>query len=460
MGKRDADTADLDASPELHTEVQLKLKQLYETTPVQDGDLEERTLAMLSEFDVDSQLRILDEFGNSNFQKIRSKDAYLRGTISKKRRMSLSGLPPRVQSQLDKLYDRSLLKYGDLDDRCLDALRSLDEHCGLRAIEKLTTRNLKEIRNMSAFFMSQIKQVEKEARDVPVFDNMASGQFGMEGGIYPNFGGGMPLLNVPNVSQVGQVGMMNSMGSGERHNYGVEQAQMGIRINEYHNLSQYDPYVHTAPSLKLQQLWDNGVKLVALLDAQSWEALANMDGPEALVVIDETAQMLESGSIRNVNAYFTSKAKRQLNEGMLRSRMSRNGRPPVGRYGGGTPRDRRRNDGGYYSRSNSYSYQSPSMDGWSSRSRGRGNDGSDQTIRSLPTMIRQKVEEILDNHRDHISESNFDAGVVQALKSLPEESSLVVLSQLDDRDLSSVRNVSGYIIGICRTVQREIRGQR
>lgn len=61
-----------------------------------------------------------------------------------------------------------------------------------------------------------------------------------------------------------------------RRNYGHEQAAMGVRVDELHNLSPTAPYVPPPVALALQRAWDNGNRLVALLDEGSWKALAEL----------------------------------------------------------------------------------------------------------------------------------------------------------------------------------------
>lgn len=50
---------------------------------------------------------------------------------------------------------------------------------------------------------------------------------------------------------------------------GDEQRAYGVRVNEFHNLADAAPYVAPAVALKLQTLWDSGVRLVSLLDDRS-----------------------------------------------------------------------------------------------------------------------------------------------------------------------------------------------
>lgn len=47
---------------------------------------------------------------------------------------------------------------------------------------------------------------------------------------------------------------------------GQEQYQAGVRVDEFHDLSTVAPFVAPAAAIKLQNLWDAGVKLVSLLD--------------------------------------------------------------------------------------------------------------------------------------------------------------------------------------------------
>eukprot|EP00951_Prasinocladus_malaysianus_P048831 scaffold662885_cov46-Prasinocladus_malaysianus.AAC.1 len=93
-------------------------------------------------------------------------------------------------------------------------------------------------------------------------------------------GRGMPPPPPPG----GGMGMMPSSGAAD---HSMAQISLGVRVDEFHNLSMHAPAVHAAPALKLQQLWDEGCRLVSLLDDRAWEALAALGAPEALVVIDE-----------------------------------------------------------------------------------------------------------------------------------------------------------------------------
>ena len=56
-------------------------------------------------------------------------------------------------------------------------------------------------------------------------------------------------------------------------------------------------YVRPAAAIRLQMLWDRGNRLVSLLDDLSWEVLAELPAPEALIVIDEAAERYARGYV-------------------------------------------------------------------------------------------------------------------------------------------------------------------
>jgi hypothetical protein len=72
--------------------------------------------------------------------------------------------------------------------------------------------------------------------------------------------------------------------------------------------------VHPYAALELQNLFDNGVTLVDQMDAGAWQQLAAMRAGEAVDQVCEVGQILQdpTRSIRNVNALFTSTAKKRV----------------------------------------------------------------------------------------------------------------------------------------------------
>eukprot|EP01025_Chloroclados_australasicus_P047856 TRINITY_DN539_c0_g2_i1.p1 TRINITY_DN539_c0_g2~~TRINITY_DN539_c0_g2_i1.p1 ORF type:complete len:520 (+),score=85.72 TRINITY_DN539_c0_g2_i1:290-1849(+) len=515
MSKRDADTAQLDSKAtqvELAPEVLQQLTQLYQTTPVQDGDLKDSTFIMLSEFDVETQVKILQEYGTANFDKIRNKDGYLKGTIRKRRKISgpKKEFAYAVQREIDRMYDSKILKVGQLDDRCWDALRTLDEETAVKALARFVDQKREkeeiegDIRNLSAFFMAQIKFVEREFRTPRPTNQL--------GNMYTQvYGGGLGLTPLTTLTATPQGFTLGATPLGAtalgatplgaatlgaatlgatpvllpNNNllnltyYGLEQAQMGVRVLEFHNLSEYAAYVHPAAALKLQQLWDAGINVLSEMNSQSWEALAMLNGDDAVVILEDTGQMLKSGELRNLNGYFLSKARPRARQGGLggsrmmgmrpmgtpqsangirgrRDRGDRGDREPQRNRRKQTNRQDNKNQSivaGQEEKLNSFNQQSylkqqPQIVGLEQKPKGKG----DLSILSmLSESVKGRVMSFIQSHPE-ISEDSINVGVVQALKALPEEKALQVVNQLEERDLSNVQNISGYITGICRTV--------
>jgi hypothetical protein len=59
-----------------------------------------------------------------------------------------------------------------------------------------------------------------------------------------------------------QPSMLSTQHALGRVSYGVEQAQLGVRTDEFHDLSIFAEFVRPAAALKLQMLWDQGNRRV------------------------------------------------------------------------------------------------------------------------------------------------------------------------------------------------------
>lgn len=94
----------------------------------------------------------------------------------------------------------------------------------------------------------------------PGFDMQMNG---MPGGGMP--GGGMPM-GQPFNGPMAPAGLPPPVGKPVREHHGLTHVQWGVRVDEFHGLSVFAQYVHPAPALKLQQLWDSGNRLVSLLN--------------------------------------------------------------------------------------------------------------------------------------------------------------------------------------------------
>lgn len=272
-------------------------------------------------------------------------------------------LDKTVQMKLNVLFSDGVCKPSDIDEKCLEALSQLPPRSALEALGQFASRDLSDVRSYSRFLMSIIRRVRSDfdmdgGSSVGQHQNLAyvdQCQLGLNMGLNmtqmgpmgpviaqlnpalahlnPNLGlvapmgmnpsgvGTMinpgPVGNCsydplqPNMGQqlIGLPGALGSMNGpvapgniGGRQNCGLEQMRLGVRVDEFHRLSIHAPYVHAALALRLQELWDSGVKLVAQFDDKVWQQLTEMKPMDALLCIDTVVQDLDR--IKNPNAYF------------------------------------------------------------------------------------------------------------------------------------------------------------
>ena len=73
---------------------------------------------------------------------------------------------------------------------------------------------------------------------------------------------------------------------------------------------------------------------------------------------------------------------------------------------------------------------------------------------SLSPELRQKIEDVLRLHMQHVRRTDFDQGVVEALKRLPEVDANGVIDDLGSQNLTNVNNMPAFIMSIIRRRQR------
>jgi len=283
------------------------------------------------------------------------------------------------------------------------------------------------------------------------------GPNGMMGGgmMGPGFNGGMPgMPRLGPPGGMGPMGMMGPPGSGSSgSSHAMAQVALGVRVDEFHNLSMHAPMVHAAPALKLQQLWDEGCRLVSLLDDRAWEALAALAAPEALVVIDEVADNMirNADNIRNINALFMSVANKYL-------------RPGGGDRGGGDRSFQGGDRGVGMGRRDYDSRGGGDRDrdhrprgGTGVREPGRIRHDGPGDIDGMAPMVQRRIDQLMQTHGQYLNRSHFDEGVVNALKQVGDDCAVRVLDEVASNDLANVRNPPGYMMGI---ISRYLRGER
>eukprot|EP00798_Chlamydomonas_sp_ICE-L_P004868 gene4868-34629_t len=442
-------------------------------TRVAESDLDFKVMRRLADYHPEQALDALNQFEghdvNPQHNNIRNKSAYLSSILARFQKQLGPRQPEEVQSFLDNAFSegslKSFLDYAfregslkvtDLDAKCYEALLSLPQHAALRLLEKFTHRDRSEVRNQCAFFMSMVKQANQEldirgpGRDGPSYGRDAPpyGRGDPYGGD-PYARGGPPHHSQalapyrgPHDSPGGHMGGM--VPSGQK-NYGLEQGQLGVRIEEFHELSPFAVFVHPAPAIKLQQLWDSGKRLVSLMDDRAWGALGELPAAEALIVVEEVAHTIEEKDIRNPNAFFMSVANKYLDKfkGGSSSREGGPGPMVAARHGGGYGGRGGGYGGDRGGQREPYSSTRSSSDGWNPKEPGPGLD-------SLNSVLRDKIHDLIAANPGQVKDSDFDSGVVESLKKMDERDALGVVDELWSNDIGGIRNVPAFIMGICK----------
>ncbi|KAK2078923.1 hypothetical protein QBZ16_002613 [Prototheca wickerhamii] len=252
---------------------------------------------------------------------------------------------------------------------------------------------------------------------------------------------------------------------------GLEQLEWGVRVDEFHGLSPLAKYVHPAAALKLQQLWDQGNRLVSLLDDSSWERLARLDTQAAVATVNEAAEALRTlppDDLVAANAAFVTIASRFAGGGRAGGPGAGPGpaaaavpaAAPYAPIAGATPPRRPRQAG--RRRSPPYAYGSgpgptaagPHGAGLPARpgpykSAGPPIYTTGPVARLTPAVQRQLAEAVATS-RGLLRPEHFNEGLVDMLLELGDSEASNFLGRLGARDLSQVRNMSGYIYGTLR----------
>uniref|UniRef100_H2ZBZ6 RRM domain-containing protein n=1 Tax=Ciona savignyi TaxID=51511 RepID=H2ZBZ6_CIOSA len=71
--------------------------------------------------------------------------------------LQAAGLSPNVAQGLDDIFKKELVKFSDLDERALEALKELDEEGALAVLKQFNESNLQHVHNKSAFLCGVIK---------------------------------------------------------------------------------------------------------------------------------------------------------------------------------------------------------------------------------------------------------------------------------------------------------------
>jgi thioesterase domain-containing protein len=83
------------------------------------------------------------------------------GVMTRHRQNTGPRLDREVDARLEKLFRLTKIKHGDFDGRAYDELAALPPHAAVRAIDRFQSKVSDDVRNLSAFFTSIIRQVRE-----------------------------------------------------------------------------------------------------------------------------------------------------------------------------------------------------------------------------------------------------------------------------------------------------------
>lgn len=309
-------------------------------------------------------------------------------------------LPASVSGALQQLWASGAVTQSQIDERMLEYLAGMHENAARLSVEELSRANLDGIRNISAYFKTICRRHQ-----------MNSGG-GVGGGGHPQGGGG------------------GFQGGGMS---GPPPPEAFYEIQRHYQMG-----VITQPvAMRLEQFFnDTG----ASLDRGAWEIMLQLNEMSAMAAIEEVHGACRSDKpVRNPSAYFTGIARKHL-AGMVGPpgggfHGHGGGGGPGGFHGGGGP------PGGY-----------PGVGGGGGGGFGGGGRGGgpvDDSVlqQQLPPQVFQRIAGAV--NRGKFDRSALDQRALTTLLQLDEVTACVVIDEIEQTDLSRIRNFAAYFMGIC-----------
>jgi len=463
---------------------------------------------------------------------VRNLSAYLAGVIRRvskvpgdARLASIDSLAPEAREVLESLYQKGLVKRGDLDGKAMQHLSIKSPELQVLVMDTFSDRNLRGIRNMAgklffnifsrylvtlcslknalkiirrghiliiiftyaAYFTAHQSQVERDlrdgrlklprlgggheskrsrsdsySRDAPAshrtYDYVPTAQrLGTAAASQP----GTTPYNPQALSGLYSAPIMNAQpaaSSSAAKHYALEQVQWGVRVDEFQALSPYAKYVHPAAALRLQQLWDvDQNKLVSVLDENSWLALAGLDAPNSVKVVNDVAEKMKLApdDLDTINAIFVSIASKFPRRddapplpGLMATQLGGMGAPMPSSLAALSQ------------------ISLPSARQVSYDPRLAGMHATEPSVLNpvqlpgpagtLSPAIQTKIDEILGKWNGSLLLDHFDQRAVDLLLSMEEHAALSILDEYSENDPKNMRNPTAYLIGCLR---RTISGQ-
>ncbi|GIL94521.1 hypothetical protein Vretimale_747 [Volvox reticuliferus] len=459
-----------------------RIMRLVSGGRVRTEDVDDKALDLLKSLKVDDAVNVIDQFERAvHGGNVKNKSAYLAGVATRHKHFGHGPkLPKEVQQRLEQLYRSGKLRDSQIfDGKVLEAIYDMEPSLALRVIENFEGKDLEDARNINALFMATIKitkeQIARERsygmpppphgyRDPlpppphhhgitpPPPHGITPPPYGMPPPSYsppppysapppPPYGAPSPYVP-PMMHAPPPVAAAAPTPAPMRRNYGSEQATLGVRIDELHNLSPHAPFVPGAVAMALQRAWDSGNRLVSLLDEGSWKALTEMESQHGQQVVNEVVEAMNNQQIRNSNAFLISVAKKFLTGSAST--------PPAGSYGGSS------GSGGNYGGSSGGNYGGGGGGGGggSYGSGGAGGQKGVPALNRLHGVLGQRAQDLLVQHSHVLRDSHFDEVVVSQLQKLPEHEALEVLAEVGRHELVGVKNIPAYIMGIINRYKR------
>jgi hypothetical protein len=131
---------------------------------VTSGEIDFDTLQQLREYPANDALEVLALFEESLANSdVSNKIAELKSVMKTYNRFGSSKtLPAEVQRRLATMYDTGKLGEQVLDAKVLQALSNMEIGLALRCVENFGQKDLSDVRNLSALFMSSVKAVREQ----------------------------------------------------------------------------------------------------------------------------------------------------------------------------------------------------------------------------------------------------------------------------------------------------------
>eukprot|EP00955_Chlamydomonas_euryale_P066541 359586-Chlamydomonas_euryale.AAC.18 len=77
-------------------------------------------------------------------------------------------------------------------------------------------------------------------------------------------------------------------------------------------------------------------------------------------------------------------------------------------------------------------------------------NGGISGLEILPEPAQQRAREAIARHYPAVTEATFDRGLCEGIRRLPYEDTMAVFDELMSADMSAVRNVTAYVMGMVR----------